>query len=1543
MSMLGRAVRPAKRRRLDSPTATSRLLKSPSLPLASTRAITQTAAQEPQRYRQNTRRLAPRRLAGSTSTSTSGRALRLAALEPRQPPPFNEVQVPLISPTLRAQLFPPPSSPFAPSPPSSRAVDISVAHLRHHKLLPEPGTSSPKKLAPAVEFDLPRLQGPTISHHFHAIGRDVAEPFLSMAKDFARADVPPMPEREQWVLAPGWTFYSADGSYESVDFPSVDDATLVFDVETMPYAGGHFPIMAIAAGVKGWYAWCSPWLSGDDDKPNHLIPFGPPSSSTPPSSSSSSTSADDFLSRSSLFERPDTPPRLLIGHNVLYDRARVAHEYTLRRPSTRYLDTLSLHVAVSGLTNPQRPTWIKYRKEQEQAAAAASSEAPSEASEPVVDQPVSPTAPAAVDPAKSILSKVKRRGKGARTTAGDAAVKDWKEVSSLNSLAEVARLHCGITVDKSLRDVLIDPSLTIADARECFDELIAYCATDVATTLAVYRQLVPKFLESCPHPVTFAGVALMSQPVLPVDRKWPEYLERAERKYQDRLEGVTGALVTLAEEARAKFDHRGADGRFVWEDDPWLRQLDWSPKKARRLPGAATTTAPARRRGGKKAQQHVVEDEPDEPGPPSWFAALDKDLSLASPLVPLLLETTWRGFPVVHTHSHGWLFAVPTKALKARTKKDRFVPADDDQLVAPADLGSKDRLVAELPDVNLYALSVRRGTKTHKLVATQLSKKVRDGVLASPYPELSQAVALGSSGDDTPEGRAVLAKVRALADGAVERAHELSADERAANVWLAQLDWTPTRSGPLKRTDAADAAAALADATTTSAAGPVDVKSSDLVWPKWYWDLDVPRQGLDVSIGKRAAPLLLKLRWKGFPVAFSKEHGWMYRIPAAELDAALVADPSLKALEFSDVADASLDADTDGAYVKLPHPDGEGKNVGSPLSKPFVAAFEDGVLTSEYPAAEAALALNASCSYWTSARERITNQMVVWNGDARVPAPTPAAVAASEASDDAQGLILPQVVPMGTITRRAVERTWLTASNAKKNRVGSELKSMVRAPAGYAIVGADVDSEELWICSVMGDAQFGIHGATAIGWMTLEGTKSAGTDLHSKSASILGISRDDAKVFNYSRIYGAGVKHAVQLLLKSNPALTTNEATDLAKALYASTKGVVDRSPAFRRNFWHGGTESFVFNKLEEIAQSERPRTPALGCGLTSALTKAYLPADGKSKAGEGYLPSRINWVVQSSGVDYLHLLLVSMEYLTRRFEIDARYLISVHDEVRYLVKEEDKDRAAMALQVANLWTRSLFAYRLQMPDLPQGCAFFSAVDVDTCFRKEVNMTCLTPSNPDSIPFGESLDINDSLARTSGGSLFADGRPMAAHEPDLALLPLPSGLDKLDIVGEQHRVGDTKFLVAQTASSPAEVSKLWRESQQKARLERMGMTGDAAAIAAAAGAARSRPKPVATTSTTATASEEDVPRRRTSVRFDDDAELMPRVDVHSPRASRPSFLRSSSSSKKLVVRRAKKAAAKKDDEDEDDFGDDALPEEAEGDFSLYHPLGRAQV
>jgi len=488
-------------------------------------------------------------------------------------------------------------------------------------------------------------------------------------------------------------------------------------------------------------------------------------------------------------------------------------------------------------------------------------------------------------------------------------------------------------------------------------------------------------------------------------------------------------------------------------------------------------------------------------------------------------------------------------------------------------------------------------------------------------------------------------------------------------------------------------------------------------------------------------------------------------------------------------------------FYKLPHKDGEAANVGSPLAKTFVKYAQDGTLTSPGDDARGALDMNAQCSYWISARDRVLKQMVVWQ---REREGLDMGMAVGDAPGSKAGIILPQVITMGTVTRRAIERTWLTASNAKKNRVGSELKAMVRAPPGYAIVGADVDSEELWISSAMGDAQFGLHGATALGWMTLEGTKMAGTDLHSKTASILGLSRDQAKVFNYSRIYGAGMRHAVQLLLQANSDMLPEQAQRLAGQLYTSTKGKnTQRTDVFGRKFWFGGTESFVFNKLEEIALSEQPTTPALGCGITHALSKKYLPA----KFGSDYMTSRINWVVQSSGVDYLHLLIVSMEHLIQTYDIEARYLISVHDELRYLVADQDRYRAALALQIANLWTRCLFACRLGMDDLPQGVAFFSAVDVDSVLRKETDMSCVTPSHPKPIPPGESLNIEEVLART-GGTLWADGRPMeepGGEEEARRVGPLV-GYTPPDCL--QHRTESAAWLRAQATNSFAEVKYL---------------------------------------------------------------------------------------------------------------------------------------
>jgi DNA polymerase gamma 1 len=389
-------------------------------------------------------------------------------------------------------------------------------------------------------------------------------------------------------------------------------------------------------------------------------------------------------------------------------------------------------------------------------------------------------------------------------------------------------------------------------------------------------------------------------------------------------------------------------------------------------------------------------------------------------------------------------------------------------------------------------------------------------------------------------------------------------------------------------------------------------------------------------------------------------------------------------------------------------------------------------------------------SYWKNASKRIHSQIVI-------------------ASEDAiNGAILPRVIVAGTVTRRAVEPTWLTASNAVSDRLGSELKAIIQCPQDYNFVGADVDSQELWIASLIGDSHFsGIHGSTGIGWMTLQGDKANGTDMHSKTATSINITRDEAKVLNYARIYGSGQLFATRFLMRSNPELSAKEAKEKAKKIFTETKGsrkksIDSKSKILKENDskqnnneeenvvknkrqWFGGTESQMFNKLEEIAVSSEPRTPVLDCRISRALEPCIVK--------DNYITSRINWVVQSSAVDFLHLMLISMKWLMEEKQIEGRFSISIHDEVRYLIKSEHKYFAALALQLSNLLTRSYFAYKLGLPDLPLSVAFFSSVDIDKCLRKEVNLDCKTPSNPlglhkgYGIPFGESLDIIDLMKK----------------------------------------------------------------------------------------------------------------------------------------------------------------------------------------------------
>lgn len=595
--------------------------------------------------------------------------------------------------------------------------------------------------------------------------------------------------------------------------------------------------------------------------------------------------------------------------------------------------------------------------------------------------------------------------------------------------------------------------------------------------------------------------------------------------------------------------------------------------------------------------------------------------------------------------------------------------------------------------------------------------------------------------------------------------------------WLKQLNWT-IKEQRLRK-----------DGTPTA-------KQAYLTgYPEWYRELfktssdngDKGRE-MNITVRTRITPLLLRLKWEGYPLIWTDSSGWCFKVPYEdEIVDAMLAKNYTKARLTNEEFEAMLPELRDnGVYelFKVPHPEGARRRCTIIMSKSYLRYFDSGVLTSEYDYATKILSLNATASYWTGNRARISEQFVVYS-DTQGKENSFFKTKKDRSAHSDMGMIIPKLCTMGTITRRATENTWLTASNSKATRIGSELKAMIEAPKGYAFVGADVDSEELWIASLIGDSMFRIHGGTSLGWMTLEGDKSEKTDLHSKTAEIMGILRNDAKIFNYGRIYGAGVKFATRLLKQCNASLSDDEAQKLAVALYDQTKGQSCNSKIFGRRVYHGGTESVMFNALEAIAYQDRPQTPVLGASITDALTQKYLNKNN-------YLTSRINWTIQSSGVDYLHLLVISMEYLLKRYKVDARLMITVHDEVRYMAKEEDSLKCALLLQISNLWTRAMFCEQLRILELPQSCAFFSEVDIDHVLRKEVLLDCVTPSHPDPIPAGNSYDM----------------------------VSLMKALDAKDVLKTKSSASKTASSVAFSPRLPV-ISSLQADCSEKMQIERL--------------------------------------------------------------------------------------------------------------------------
>lgn len=680
-----------------------------------------------------------------------------------------------------------------------------------------------------------------------------------------------------------------------------------------------------------------------------------------------------------------------------------------------------------------------------------------------------------------------------------------------------------------------------------------------------------------------------------------------------------------------------------------------------------------------------------------------------------------------------------------------------------------------------------------------------------------------------------------LADEVLLRYH-LNKEKTLQDPWMSQLNWNSKKilgvknkklsvkaqlEDDIKREEERRKPMGIARAIDKVCNDPSDKPKHYTGAPEWYrslcpkansyFDISWNRCPLDISLSTAVAPLLLQLAYCDHPLYRTHHHGWGYLVSISNEEkirrqalvneyfpGAVILDKHSCHEEYKLPANAKLKYEKDigsiSSQMEFFSKRGENSclfiqydfkkmslnahqvgNVGNPLGKGFTDSIEEGIISSFGSwEAQQVLTLGIGLTSWRNTRSRIISQFVVELKDSDFSSRE----ANSVGKKDLVGAILPQVVPAGTITRRATEQLWLTASNVRPDRVGSEFKGVVTPFPGYCFVGADVDSQELWIASLIGDSKFGEHGATPLGWMSLQGQKSSGTDMHSITAAELSqgrpglVSRNIAKAFNYARIYGSGKGLARSMLRDCSKELSDDEISSIIDRMFQRTKGrqmyqltkLGKRQAAIhdlnlkeisaqdlenmskltgfspfqlanhRLSRYSGGSESAMFNKLEEIAKSKHPATPFLGSRITRTLEPDVILRSYQ-------LNSRINWVVQSSAVDFLHLLLVCMKWLMTDYQIPGRFALSIHDEVRFHIPLEYRYEAALALQISNLLTRAFFSSQLGIYDLPNNVAFFSGVDIDRSLRKDVHDECITPSNPHGLALsygiepGEELDI----------------------------------------------------------------------------------------------------------------------------------------------------------------------------------------------------------
>lgn len=427
---------------------------------------------------------------------------------------------------------------------------------------------------------LPELRGENLREHFESIASEQVGHYKELGDSFSKTKLPSsLPGSFDLVFEPGWTRYTCqEGHWVTEPVPYPLEEVFTFDTETFVHRGAY-PIIGTALSAEAVYVWLA----------SELI--------------NSSLPEDEWDQWSMI---PIGENRLVIGHNVSYDRVRAQEGYSLDRtkPENFYFDTLSAHIGVSGLASGQRWLYILAGKDPE-----------------------------------SLTEEEKRKLRYAPK---------WLDEGSTNSLVATYNFHVyevrkffGENVeplsegDKKIRDLFVKATdLETINGR--LGEALEYAIKDAFYTAELFQALWPKYLDATPSMVALCGHYHLNGSIVPLASNWKEWIQNVEHVYEEHNAEMTQICKDLMWKCYEEWKDAGCEESY-WKNDPWLSQLKekWEVK------------IPA---GGKSKYAGV----------PTWVRPFIKDseekIGVKSRLAHLLLRLEWKGKPITWVEGEGWCY-----------------------------------------------------------------------------------------------------------------------------------------------------------------------------------------------------------------------------------------------------------------------------------------------------------------------------------------------------------------------------------------------------------------------------------------------------------------------------------------------------------------------------------------------------------------------------------------------------------------------------------------------------------------------------------------------------------------------------------------------------------------------------------------------------------------------------------------------------------------------------------------------------------------------